>query len=275
MIKQNLHTHSLYCDGKNKIEDIVIEAIERGFDILGFSGHGYNRPIDDYSMTLENTELYYSDLKYVKQKYKDKIKIYVGIEEDSCGRYFKDKECLDYVIGSVHFINVNGKFEEVDLSKEVTDNIIKNGFNGSFIEYAKAYYNEVKKVSKWSEVDIVGHIDLLMKFNDNEEYISFSDKEYLDIAYNCIDEIILNDKIIEVNTGAISRGYRTKPYPYVNLLKYINEKGGKICLNSDCHEKSNIDCYYNESMKIIKNCGFKNMMMLSDNGFLKKSIDEF
>lgn len=273
MIKQNLHTHSLYCDGKNKIEDIVIEAIKKGFDILGFSGHGYNRPIDNYSMTLENTELYYSDVKYVKEKYKDKIKIYLGIEEDSCGRYFKDKDFIDYIIGSVHVINVNGKFEEVDLSKEVTDNIIKNGFNGDFLEYAKVYYNEVKKVSKWSEVDIVGHIDLLMKFNENEEYISFDDAEYLNIAYDCIDEIISNNKIIEVNTGAISRGYRTKPYPHINLLRYIYKNGGKICLNSDCHEKTNLDCYYDESMEIIKECGFKSIMILSDNGFFEKNID--
>ena len=73
MIKQNLHTHSIYCDGKNTIEEIVLSAIEKGFTILGFSGHGYNRPIDDYSMTRENTKLYYSDVEYVKNKYKDEI----------------------------------------------------------------------------------------------------------------------------------------------------------------------------------------------------------
>ena len=49
MIKQNLHTHSLYCDGKNTIEDMTLEAIQKGFTILGFSGHGNCREIDDYS----------------------------------------------------------------------------------------------------------------------------------------------------------------------------------------------------------------------------------
>ena len=41
MFKQNLHTHSLYCDGKDTIEEMVQEAISRNFDVLGFSGHGY------------------------------------------------------------------------------------------------------------------------------------------------------------------------------------------------------------------------------------------
>ena len=171
MIKQNLHTHSIYCDGKNTIEEIVLSAIEKGFTILGFSGHGYNRPIDDYSMTRENTKLYYSDVEYVKNKYKDKIKIYLGIEQDYFGRNFVNHKFLEYIIGSVHFIKVGNEYKSVDLSSDVTDYIIKEYFNGDFLSYAKLYYEEVKKMSYWEEVDIIGHIDLLMKFNDDEQYI--------------------------------------------------------------------------------------------------------
>ena len=40
-MKQNLHTHSIFCDGKDTIEEMTLEAISKGFDILGFSGHGY------------------------------------------------------------------------------------------------------------------------------------------------------------------------------------------------------------------------------------------
>ena len=36
MIKQNLHTHSLYCDGKNTIEDMTLEAIQKGFNDFRF-----------------------------------------------------------------------------------------------------------------------------------------------------------------------------------------------------------------------------------------------
>ena len=48
-MKQNLHTHSIFCDGKDTIEEMTLEAISKGFDILGFSGHGY-LSIDDGSM---------------------------------------------------------------------------------------------------------------------------------------------------------------------------------------------------------------------------------
>ena len=36
MIKQNLHTHSIYCDGNNTIEEMALEAIQKGFTVLGF-----------------------------------------------------------------------------------------------------------------------------------------------------------------------------------------------------------------------------------------------
>ena len=40
-MKQNLHTHTVYCDGNDTPEEMVLTAIEKHFDILGFSGHGH------------------------------------------------------------------------------------------------------------------------------------------------------------------------------------------------------------------------------------------
>ena len=37
--KQNLHTHSSYCDGKDTPEELVLYAINSGFSSIGFSGH--------------------------------------------------------------------------------------------------------------------------------------------------------------------------------------------------------------------------------------------
>ena len=53
-MKQNLHTHSIYCDGNDTLEEMVQTAIRKHFDILGFSGHGHVE-YDDYAMSLEDT----------------------------------------------------------------------------------------------------------------------------------------------------------------------------------------------------------------------------
>lgn len=273
MSKQNLHTHSLYCDGSDTIEAMVQTAIAKGFGTLGFSGHGNCRHIDNYSMDEKNTQKYIHDVLTAKEKYKDQIDIFLGIEQDVLGQRFFREKGYQYVIGSVHFVKAGEEYLAVDESVQVTKQIVDHF--GSFLNYAKSYFEEVKKVIRLDEVDIIGHLDLLTKFNEHEEFVAFSDPDYLDMAYECIDLGIKENKIFEVNTGAIARGYRQSPYPHQLLLQYIYDHGGKICLNSDCHQKEMLDCYYGEAIKQIRQCGFTTMMALTNHGFVEKDIDYF
>ena len=48
--------------------------------------------------------------------------------------------------------------------------------------------------------------------------------------------------VFEINTGAISRGYRTVPYPSADQIAYIRSKGGVLILSSDSHAAGTI-CY--------------------------------
>ena len=66
----NYHTHTTFCDGDSSPEEVALYAIDRGFDAIGFSGHG-NTPFDlRYCMT--DVEGYKADIKRVKDKYKNK-----------------------------------------------------------------------------------------------------------------------------------------------------------------------------------------------------------
>lgn len=271
MIKQNLHTHSCYDDGKDTIDEMVLTAIEKGFTKLGFSGHGQNLPMDHISMPDEKEKKYIQDVLEAKEKYKDQIDIFLGIEQDVQGKRF-DKNVFDYVIGSVHFLPGKNKYVAIDLSKEVTKELIKEAYNDDWIAYTKAYYGDVKRVASFEEVDIIGHLDLITKFNEDEEFCAFDDPKYLDVAEETIDYIISLDKIFEVNTGAIARGLRKTPYPHKTLLKYIAQKQGKICLNSDCHNRQYLDYYFNEALELIEEVGFKHLYVLTKDGFVPMSI---
>ena len=56
IIKQNLHTHSTYCDGNDRPEEMILTAIDKGFDSVGFSGHSYMYFAEDHSMSVAGTE---------------------------------------------------------------------------------------------------------------------------------------------------------------------------------------------------------------------------
>ena len=51
--KQCLHTHSILCDGKDTLEEMVLTAIEKGFDSIGFSGHSFMDIYAEFSMSEE------------------------------------------------------------------------------------------------------------------------------------------------------------------------------------------------------------------------------
>lgn len=271
MIKQNLHTHSIYCDGQDTIDEMIEMAIAKKFAVLGFSSHGPNEPNDDYSLPTEFLASYIQDVHIAKQKYADKIKIYLGIEQDALGQRF-DHSIFDYIIGSVHMVSDGKNYLPIDSSKQLTLRIIAEGYGGDFLAFTQSYLKEMEKLIHDPQIDIIGHFDLIQKFNEDQSMIAFADPAYLKMCYDALDLIIANDKIIEVNTGAIARGYRKSPYPDVNLLRYIAKKKGRICLNSDCHDRHYLDCYYDESLELIKECSFTHLMILHDDGFKKTAI---
>lgn len=265
-MRQNLHTHSTFCDGKDTIEEMVQMAIEKEFDILGFSGHGH-LAIDSSSM--QDTQGYINEVLRIKQKYKDSISVYLGIEQDMLER-IQDKTPFDYVIGSKHFLEQI----PIDYSKEVFEQLL-NSYNNDIYRMCKDYYKDLSNMANWDEVDIIGHIDLISKYNEDQSYFSFEDPKYFNPVCNCVDRLLETDKIFEVNTGAIARGYRKSPYPYKNLLTYLYEKKARILLNSDCHNRNDLDCAFMESLELIKRCGFKEMQMLTPNGFQPLEIAFF
>ena len=270
-MRQNLHTHSTYCDGRDTLEQMVLKAMEKRFDILGFSGHA---PVKDpYAMSIEDIRKYINEVLTLKEKYRDQIQIYLGIEEDTTSRMWV-KTPFEFVIGSVHTMEKNGIVLPVDYNRGVLEMIFESWYGSSWADMAKDYYHSVAAMADWDEVDIIGHVDLLTKYNEDESFGSFTDPLYVKYATQAIDAFA-GRKIMEVNTGAIARGNRKTPYPYANLLSYMHEKGIQIVLNSDCHDCNYLDCYFPQALEMIRKAGYRSMMKLTPHGFEETDIDLF
>ena len=254
MKKINLHSHTTYCDGQNTAEEMVLAAIERGFDIFGFSGHSYLTFDDSWCMNKENTRKYYEEIQLLKEKYKDEITILCGIEQDYLSETSTDE--YDYVIGSVHVIPKNGEYISVDYTAESLIGNINKHYNGDALSLAEDYFEMIGNVHKKTKCHIVGHFDLLTKFNEKTHIFDTSHPRYIEASEKALYKLLKDDVIFEVNTGAISRGYRTSPYPSKELLLKIKEAGGKVILSSDTHSIETVDFAYEDALKILKECGF-------------------
>ncbi|MBR2677640.1 MAG: histidinol-phosphatase [Solobacterium sp.] len=271
-MRVNMHTHSVFCDGKDTPEEMVHTAIEKGFDILGFSGHGYT-PADDCCMSPQATEDYICTINRLKEQYRNRITIYLGIEQDNTCR-IPSRDPYDFVIGSVHFLEHDGEMHSVDNTREILIYMLENWYDGDFRKLSEDYYRNVREQASFEEVDIIGHLDLLTKFNEDESFISFSDPIYLKQAEECI-HTIGTSKIFEANTGAIARGYRKTPYPHRTLLEILHSAGAKMMLNSDCHNRQYLDCGFEDTLKLLKDCGFDCLYVLKNGDFVPVEIDAF
>ena len=267
MILSNLHTHTKYCDGKNTPEEMVLSAIDKGFASLGFSEHSHIP--NNYGLTPESTPKYIDEIKFLKEKYQDKIEIFLGIECDL--RSEIEREKYDYIIGSAHHVNTPAGVAEVDSSEEKFLNCVKDLFDGDFYAYCRAYYENVAQIAN-IKPDIVGHLDLVTKFNEGNKHFSETEKVYLDMAYSAIDALLPHCGLFEINTGAISRGFRITPYPAMPLLKRLHEKGAHITLTSDCHDARFLDCNYKESKEILKTAGFKSAYVMLGGKFVEQPL---
>lgn len=259
---QNLHTHTTFCDGKHSVEEMVLSAIEKGLKSLGFSGHA---PIENELWATRDMDGYVKEVENAKIKYKDKLEVFLGLEREFYCDY--PKYDYDYIITSVHGIKKENNVLWVDATKEIMQENVDKYYNGDVYRYIKEYYDLVVQASKYG--DILGHFDLITKFNiENDIFDEYSEK-YMSITKNALIECIKNDIIIEINTGAMERGYQNRFYPAPYLLNTMVSNNARIVVTADAHNKNAIDFYYDETVKILKDYGFKTQFVLTRNGFEK------
>lgn len=269
--KQDLHIHTTYADGKDKPEDIVLEAIKKGFDSIGFSEHTY-MPFSDYpyQMTVEEMPQYKNEISDLKEKYQNKISVFCGLEYDLYSDVSVDG--FDYLIGSVHYLDFDGKKLGFDRGVEEVKTFVESNFNDDGLKFAEKYFETLLLLPQKHKFDILGHFDILTKTNELRSFIDVTSKEYLSFGYEAIRNLKGKIPLFEVNTGAISRSYRTTPYPQTEFLKEFKNCGFGAVITSDCHDKNFLDCNFEQAIELLLNAGFNTHWVLTDNGFVEEKL---
>ena len=267
-ILSNLHTHSTFCDGKNSPEEVVNKAIEKNFHSLGFSSHGYTS--FDLRYCMQDTEGYIAEINRLKSKYKDKIEIYLGVEEDAFMPVDRNK--FEYIIGSCHYYLVNGTYYPIDSSPAHFQKCLEV-FAYDAVAMANAYYPVFCDYIAKRKPDIIGHFDLITKFDEmGKNSLFLQNAKYNEIAKKYALIAAQSGCLFEVNTGAISRGYRTKPYPNEDLLYALKQEDAKLILSSDSHQVEMLDSYFEETKKYLWDIGFRKIYALLGGKFQPYSL---
>ena len=286
--KCNFHTHSQFCDGKNTAEEMVLSAIEKGFDVLGFSSHclhplnpNFYKPFDHiWHIPSENVKAYTEEISRLKEKYSDKIKIYLGFEAD----YFESSEygtaipskanyadfSPDYLIGAVHFINTDKGFFTVDHKTEIVkENLLRfySKANGEIDGRAVVsdYFAAERKMLQKGDFDIIAHCDLVKLRNGPINFFNPEESWYKEELKETAKAIAAAGVIAEINTGAIGRGIMDDTYPSEYFLGLLHDKGVPVCINSDAHTTAMLDGAFDRAAALAKKTGYTELVYPGNN----------
>lgn len=237
------HMHTVMSDGMHSYEAMILAAIAKGLDEIGFSEHVCLKPVE-WALRLRDIPVMSSQIAALREKYHDQIKVRFGIEMD----YFPDKEeelkkiieeiPLDYVIGSVHFIgDWNFDFDQSLYGKWSNDRL-----------YEK-YFDLVRKAAGSGLFDTIGHLDIIKKFRVFPE--SNQDK----LFGETIKIIKENNLVVELNTSGLDHPC-AEFMPGTKLLEMCFAHQVPVTLSSDAHRCEQIARHYSEAIDLLVQIGY-------------------
>ena len=251
-MKTNYHTHTTWCDGRDSPRAVVEAAVERGFDAIGFSSHSMLPETDtDWVLTPEKAVRYAAEIRALAAEYAPRIRVLCGVEADyipggaepSYAAYAAISP--DYMIGSVHFVVApDGARVPVDHAPELLGKGIREHFAGSAEAFIRAYFAQQREMLARFDFDVLGHPDLVRKFNAKHPYFDENASWYREEVEATADAVAASGKTVEVNTGAISRGWLDDAYPSAAFRDLLRARGVRFVLSSDAHAADAIDCAF-------------------------------
>ena len=263
----SVHTHSTLCDGRSTLAEMAAAAFEAGAVSFGASGHSHTEiPWDRGCVLPADPAAYRAEVLRLREEYAGRMDVLLGIEQDS----LTDQpvpDWADYWIGSVHNLRRPGGFASVDYSPEKLEEDCRALFQGDFLEMAAAYYAEAAAMAA-RRPTILGHIDLVTKFNEGGALFDESDPRYRTAALDALHAADPAATLLEINTGAMSRGYRSAPYPAPFLLEAWRDMGGRIILTADAHSADAIVYGYDQAAALAQAAGFRQTVLLTASGRL-------
>jgi len=240
----DLHNHTTRCNhAEGTVDEYIQRAIDLGIDIYGFSEHA---PMDfdpTYRLAFEEMEAYTSDILTAKEKYKDNISILLGYEVDWLQGHMDErvlKADVDYLIGSVHFID-KWSFDNPEF--------IGGWKNKDIDEIWKAYFEATTAMVESGKFDIVGHLDLIKVF----KFMPKQDVRLL--AKEVLHAIKKSNMVMEINTAGLRKPVG-EMYPSRALLEVAYSLEIPITFSSDAHTIEQIGAGYAQATTLAKEIGY-------------------
>ena len=277
----NLHTHSIYSDGKSQPREIVEEAVRQGLTTLGFSEHSPLPFDNDFSVKEADMPCYVAEIAQLKEEFKAEIDIYCGLEADyltGVSESFavtKEKYRLDYLIGGVHLVGQSANPDEIwfiDGPKwEVYDEGLQKFFDGDIRRAVRRFYEQSNEMIENEPFEIIAHFDKI-KMHNRDRYFHEDEPWYRKLALETLDLIREKGLIMEINTRGIYKKRYNGFYPSPWLMEEACKMHIPAIISADAHHFSEITLEFEAAENALKKAGYRSVVNFKDGRWVEVSV---
>lgn len=282
MLWTNYHSHTHYCDGSDKPELYIKNAIKNKMPAYGYSSHAPVNFPTDWCMPDSKFENYLTEVREIKRKYASEIQTYVGLEVDYIpdvagrNRHIIANSELDYFIGSIHFVDrfADNTHWNIDYTKELFEKGLKEIYKNKFEKASERFYSITCQMIDNDKPDVIGHLDKIKMYNKNSIYFSESENWYKNQVESTLVKIKQAGTIVEINTRGFYRYGQKDLYPSAWIVKRMIDLDIPIMLNSDSHRPDEIIGGFEYAATELRKLGLKILWVLYDNIWQAKEFTE-
>lgn len=267
------HSGEFCRHAKDSLEAVVERAVAAGFTHYGLSEHAPRFRAEDLFPDEQDLgpeglvalfRKYAGEAARLRDAYRDRIALFVGFETERLPpgdwathmREIRASAPFDFVVGSVH--DIDGMV--VDVSPERTEAIA--GVLGGREAMQIRYFQALAELVDTLKPEIVGHIDLIRKFDSPVE--EFSPPVMREIE-RVLEAAHAAGAALDVNCGAFRRGYGPV-YPLPSILKRARAMGLRVTLGDDSHGVATVGVGLDACLAAIAEAGFSHVSCLEREG---------
>lgn len=250
MMIADCHLHSEFSfDSSTPVTAQIEKAISLGMKHMCFTDHMDMDFPKEGEFFLE-TDAYVKKILEMKERYKDKIKICVGVElglqthlQQRLNDYI-DQYPFDFVIGSMHLLHGEDPYYGAIFKRM--------GDEEAYREYFLETYKNLLAAPK---IHTLGHLDYVVRYGKEKDKC-YSYKKYADEIDAILQLLIEKGIALEVNTAGLRMLGFTNPHQ--DIIKRYRELGGEmITIGSDGHLPEYLGYGFERLPEYLKACGFK------------------
>lgn len=257
-MRVDYHTHHHRCGhASGQMREYIEAAIAAELDEIGLSDHSpilhlgdQDHPLPHITMARSDLPSYMREMAELRDRYAGRITVRLGIESDFveglAGEYgaLWQRYPLDYVIGSVHFLEGWNIFER-DLPAGRSPEAVYG-----------AYLQATQLAARSGVYDIIAHLDGLKTAGH------IADLAITPALEETVRVLAETGVAIELNTS----GWRKSCadcFPRMELLERCCHYGVPITLGSDAHAPDQVAHGFDNAVALLREVGYREIATFS------------